>query len=71
LLSKKGDTIALQSFSANSPNWKKYTATFTPSASDDSSSFSILCKTKGKFAIDMVSLFPQNTFKNEPNGLTG
>ena len=69
LLGKKGDTIALQSLSVNSPGWKKYAATFTPSAGDDSSSLAILCKTKGKFAIDMVSLFPQNTFKNEPNGL--
>ncbi|HEX5150725.1 MAG TPA: alpha-L-arabinofuranosidase C-terminal domain-containing protein [Parafilimonas sp.] len=69
LLGKRGDTMALQSFSANSPDWKKYTAAFTPSIGDDSSSFAILCKTKGKFAIDMVSLFPQNTFRNEPNGL--
>jgi alpha-L-arabinofuranosidase len=69
LLGKKGDTLALQSFPTDSSGWKKYTATFTPSAGDDSSSFAILCKTKGKFAIDMVSLFPQNTFHNEANGL--
>jgi alpha-L-arabinofuranosidase len=69
LLGKKGDTLALQSFSTDSSGWKKYTATFTPSAGDDSSNFTILCKTKGKFAIDMVSLFPQNTFHNELNGL--
>jgi len=69
LLNKKGDTLALQSFSTNSNNWKKYSASLTPSAGDDSCSFAILCKTKGKFAIDMISLFPQSTFKNEPNGL--
>ncbi|MFT4153489.1 carbohydrate binding domain-containing protein [Parafilimonas sp.] len=69
LLNKKGDTLALDSFKTNSDFWKKYTATLTATADDDSCSFAILCKTKGKFAIDMVSLFPQHTFKNEPNGL--
>lgn len=69
LLGNKGDTLALQTFTTNDNNWKQYKATLTATASDDSSHFAILAKTKGTFALDMVSLFPQKTFKNEPNGL--
>ncbi len=69
LLGKNGDTLALDSFNVSANTWKKYTATLLPTSGDDSCSFSIVCKTKGKFAIDMVSLMPQHTFNNEANGL--
>jgi alpha-L-arabinofuranosidase len=69
LLGKKGDTIALADLSSTSADWKKYTLTLTASKTDDSCSLAILAQAKGKFAIDMVSLFPQATFKNRENGL--
>jgi len=69
LLDKKGDTIGLANFTVNSTNWKKYAATIRAGRTDDSCSFAIVAKSKGQFALDMVSLFPQNTFKNEVNGL--
>jgi alpha-L-arabinofuranosidase len=69
LLGRKGDTLALGSFSTGSLDWKKYTLTLTAKGTDDSCSIAILAQSKCKFAIDMVSLFPQNTFKNRANGL--
>jgi alpha-L-arabinofuranosidase len=69
LKGKKGNVADSVTFSTDSKEWKKYTATFTATASDDSARLVILAKAKGKLALDMVSLFPQNTFKNRPNGL--
>ena len=53
----------------NSKDWKKYTTTLTPSQSNDSTSLVILATSKGKLGIDVVSLFPEKTFKNRLNGL--
>lgn len=69
LLGKKGDTLALTSFTTAANGWKKYTASLTAAADDDSCSLALLTSTKGSFAVDMVSLFPAATFKNESNGL--
>jgi alpha-L-arabinofuranosidase len=69
LQSKKGKVYGEAAFSTVSPDWKKYTATLTTSQTDDSACLVLLAKTKGKLALDVLSLFPQNTFKNRPNGL--
>ncbi|PKQ45145.1 alpha-L-arabinofuranosidase C-terminal domain-containing protein [Confluentibacter flavum] len=53
----------------DSKDWKKYTTTLTASENSDSASLLVLGTSKGKLAIDVVSLFPQNTFKNRKNGL--
>jgi alpha-L-arabinofuranosidase len=69
LQSKKGKVYGEAAFSTVSSDWKKYTATLTSSETDDSACLVILAKTKGQLALDVLSLFPQNTFKNRPNGL--
>ena len=69
LKGKKGNVSDSITFSTDSKEWKKYTATFTATESDDSARLVILATAKGKLALDMVSLFPQNTFKNRSNGL--
>ena len=69
LRSKNGDVCGEAKFTTNSGDWKKYTVTVTATQSNDSCSFVILAKAKGKFALDVISLFPQKTFKNRPNGL--
>jgi alpha-L-arabinofuranosidase len=55
--------------STSSKNWKKYTTNITPNESSDSASLVILATTKGKLALDVISLFPEKTFMNRPNGL--
>ncbi|MET0244736.1 MAG: alpha-L-arabinofuranosidase C-terminal domain-containing protein [Flavitalea sp.] len=69
LLGKKGDTIALQSFVADSKEWKKYSFNLTASRSEDTASLAVIAKVKSQFAIDMVSMFPVSTYKNRANGL--
>jgi Alpha-L-arabinofuranosidase len=54
---------------AQSDKWQKYTATLTATADADTASLSVLFQKEGKIAVDMVSLFPQKTFKNRSNGL--
>ncbi|MEO6229140.1 MAG: alpha-L-arabinofuranosidase C-terminal domain-containing protein [Ferruginibacter sp.] len=69
LQSKKGDIYGSVDLSIASTDWKKYTATIKVDKADDSATLVILATAKGKLAMDMVSLFPQNTFKNRTNGM--
>jgi len=69
LMDKKGTVLGEAGISAGSKDWKKYVATITVNQTVDSASLVLLVKAKGTVAIDMVSLFPQNTFKNRSNGL--
>ncbi len=69
LQNRKGTVLAAGTVSTASKNWQKYTATLTATASNDTASLVILAKTNGKLAMDMISLFPEKTFKNRTNGL--
>jgi len=69
LIDKKGLVYGEAQFTCNSKGWKKQTATMTATKSSDSCKLVILAKSKGKFAFDVVSLFPENTFKSRSNGL--
>jgi alpha-L-arabinofuranosidase len=69
LKGKKGNLSNEATINSDSKDWKKYTATLTATASDDSAMLVIVAKATGKIALDMISLFPQKTFKNRPNGL--
>jgi alpha-L-arabinofuranosidase len=69
LQTPKGKILAEASVSTASKTWQKYSATFTATESTDSASLVVLAKTEGQLALDMISLFPEKTFKNRPNGL--
>jgi alpha-L-arabinofuranosidase len=70
LQSPSGKTIYAEStISTSSTKWKNYGTILTSNASSDSATLVILATTKGKFALDVISLFPEKTFKNRPNGL--
>ncbi|MCX2583129.1 alpha-L-arabinofuranosidase C-terminal domain-containing protein [Pedobacter sp. MR22-3] len=53
----------------NTTSWKKVSGTFYPSADATDARLEIMPLAAGKFAFDMVSLFPQKTFKGHQNGL--
>ena len=53
----------------NNTSWKKVSGTFYPSADANDAKLEIIPLATGKFAFDMVSLFPQKTFKWHKNGL--
>jgi alpha-N-arabinofuranosidase len=50
-------------------DWAKYTATIQASAEDAEARLVILTTGAGTFCLDTVSLFPQQTFHDRPNGL--
>jgi alpha-L-arabinofuranosidase len=69
LQTPKGKVLAETSVSTVSKTWQKYTATLSATESTDSASLVVLAKTEGQLALDMISLFPEKTFKNRTNGL--
>ena len=49
--------------------WRKFTGTLIASATDTNARVVLLANAPGTVDLDMVSLFPENTFKHRPNGL--
>lgn len=49
--------------------WKKYSTTLTATASGRKAKFVLAFNNTGTVWLDFVSLFPQHTFNNRPNGL--
>jgi alpha-L-arabinofuranosidase len=69
LESKTGALLAETTLPAPSADWKKVSATLKPATTDSDARLVLLATGPGKLAIDMVSLFPEKTFHNRPNGL--
>jgi len=69
LQTPKGKILAEYKFSITSGDWQKYTASLIPSESNDSAVLVILAISPGKLALDVVSLFPEKTYLNRPNGM--
>jgi alpha-L-arabinofuranosidase len=65
----KGAVLAETALSAQGAGWQQYRATLTPTAAAPDASLVVLATGKGVVDLDMVSLFPQKTFHNHPNGL--
>ena len=49
--------------------WKTYTATLQPTDTSSKTRLNILLQGNGAVDIDLVSLFPKDTWQNRPNGL--
>ncbi|MDP4278867.1 MAG: carbohydrate binding domain-containing protein, partial [Bacteroidota bacterium] len=64
-----GSVISSGTITSTSGEWKKYTLTLQSDATTADACLSILPKGKGSICLDMVSLFPQKTFRNRANGL--
>lgn len=65
----KGNEIARNTVSVSGSDWQKYSASLKATASTDSASLIVLAQTEGKLMLDVISLFPEKTYKNRPNGL--
>ena len=66
---KAGAVLGEAEFSHLKPDWKKFTATIKPRTGDTEARLVILAAGTGAVGLDMVSLFPHNTFHKRPNGL--
>jgi alpha-L-arabinofuranosidase len=69
LETRTGETLAEATLPAPTESWAKLTATLTPSADEQHGRFVFETSGTGSLALDMISLFPQKTFHNRPNGL--
>ncbi len=69
LLSEKGEKIGETVITPKGKEWKKYEASFNASRTDLKSSLKISFEGTGIIDIDMVSLFPGDTWKGRPSGL--
>ncbi|MDB5014167.1 MAG: Alpha-L-arabinofuranosidase [Daejeonella sp.] len=71
LLNSKGEVIGSTELAPakTGSEWNKQNITFKSNGADQKGSFRIWFDGKGKIDLDMISLFPGNTWKNRPGGL--
>ncbi len=69
LQNTKGKVLAETRLSIDKKEWTKYSGSLTVAEGADSTQLVILAASKGKLALDLISLFPANTFKKRTNGL--
>lgn len=70
LSDKNGNTLGTSSIKVPAGTaWKKLSAVITANATVADASLELVAGQKGSIHFDMVSLFPQKTFKNRKNGL--
>jgi alpha-N-arabinofuranosidase len=69
LVNSKGEVIATANLSPDSKDWKKYTVGLSSSATDAKARLNIWFEGTGSFDLDMISLFPYDTWKNRQGGL--
>lgn len=66
---ERGGALGDASLSGFTDTWRRYEAVITPSASNARAQFQIVVDQPGDVDLDMVSLFPKDTWNNRPNGL--
>ncbi len=69
LENEAGEVLAEAGFEVQGREWKQRSATLQPTASTDKARLVLIAEKAGGLAIDMVSLFPHDTFKGRKNGL--
>ena len=69
LISATGSKIGETTIENIGNTWVKYTSSFKATATEPKASLNVLAVGKGEIQLDMVSLFPNDTWKNRPNGL--
>ncbi|MFT2010261.1 alpha-L-arabinofuranosidase C-terminal domain-containing protein [Pontibacter sp. 13R65] len=69
VVNAKGEKIGGATLTPSGKEWKKYTVSFTASATEPKAQMVLLAKGKGAVDLDMISLFPKDTWKNRPGGL--
>lgn len=69
LVGKDGTVLASTVVKGLTNNWRNIGAVLTAIRGDENARLEIVPHFKGRIALDMVSLFPQKTFKNHKNGL--
>lgn len=69
LVDEKNTVIGTATVKPTTEDWAKYTASFTANATVPKATLNVLLAGKGGLDLDMISLFPQDTWKGRKNGL--
>ena len=69
LVNSKGEIIGTTNLTPAAKEWKKYNVSLKANATELKSKLNIWFQGKGSLDIDMISLFPEDTWKNRPGGL--
>lgn len=69
VVGKGGKVLGTATVSPEGREWKKYKASFTASGTELKAKFNIIAEGQGAIDLDMISLFPQDTWKGRPEGL--
>jgi alpha-N-arabinofuranosidase len=69
LLDAQGKVVGQTTIKTEGSGWKKYQGSLTSSATDQKGKLNIIFEGKGLIDIDMISLFPADTWKNRPGGM--
>jgi alpha-L-arabinofuranosidase len=69
LIAENGKTIGEASLSGFTNQWKKYEVAMRPSETAQQAHLNVFADQTGEIDVDMVSLYPKDTFSNRPNGL--
>jgi len=66
---ENGKPIGHASLEEIKGDWKTYHGSFTPTETASKGKLNIMFEGQGKVEIDVVSLFPEDTWKHRPNGM--
>ena len=69
LTGSSGQILATTVVNLSGNGWKQYEASLSVNATDADAHLEIWPQINGRLDLDMISLFPQHTFKNRKNGL--
>ncbi|GAA4499246.1 alpha-L-arabinofuranosidase C-terminal domain-containing protein [Hymenobacter ginsengisoli] len=69
LVGEKGEVLAQAPIMLNGEGWQKYTSVLKPNATHNKAHLKLVVNGQGTVDLDVVSLFPQDTWNKRPNGL--
>jgi len=69
LINAKGEKIGSTSLTPKGEEWKKYAVSFTATTTEPKAKLNIWLQGKGAVDMDMISLFPADTWKKRPGGM--
>lgn len=69
LIGSKGEIYGETQTGLLSNDWKKHAVTIRSKTTTSNARLMVMVSSKAEVALDMISLFPQKTFKNRTNGL--
>lgn len=69
LETRDGDVLAEEKLEVKGREWRKMTVTLKPARTVNDARLVLLAQAQGALCLDMISLFPERTFRNRSNGL--